>query len=352
MACRKLADAACHFGGVVGGRGEEIKEYVVGTAVFGRGAGFDPRTDPVVRTEARRLRAKLREYYDIHGNTDALEIDLPKGSYCPVFLIRGPVEPAAQPSSSNRLWIIAGLGATALLVTIMVVYFVLKRFPTALAPAHLSIAVLPLVNLSGHVEQEYFADGMTEALTTELAKLGNLRVISTTSAMQYKNKKGSLPTIAAALKVNYIVEGSVTRAGNRVRVRAQLIQAPADHHRWADDFDSDLSDILRLQSEVARSIAREINVRLVQPEAPPAISARAVNSEAYLAYLRGRYHWYERSPQGIRKSLKFFNQAVEYDFQPLCVDKNVSDHRSSAISAATLMRVSAPRQTRRATTRG
>jgi serine/threonine-protein kinase len=295
------------------GRSEQIKEYAVGVEVFDRGAAFDPRTDPVVRTEARRLRAKLREYYESsQGSGDPVRIDLPKGSYCPVFQSRRTAEPAPWHSWGKRGPVIAGLIGAAVL-TALVVFLLSRQSGRTAAPPELSVAVLPLANLSADPEQEYFADGMTEALTTELAKLGTLRVISTTSAMQYKSGKDSVPQIAAKLNVNYLVEGSVTKAGNRVRIRAQLIEAPADRHRWADDFDGDLGDVLRLQSDVARAIAGQINLQLAQPQPGGVRPARVVNPEAYLRYLRGRYHWYKRTPDGIRKSLEFFNQAIEHD---------------------------------------
>jgi serine/threonine-protein kinase len=299
-------------GEALAGRREQIKEYAVGVEVFDRGTAFDPRTDPVVRTEARRLRSKLREYYETDDTRDGVKIDLPKGSYCPVFSGREAVEPVHVPSAPKRRRVGLALIAISFALGLCLVYFAWRQTRRDVVVGRASIAVLPLENLSADPHQEYFADGMTEALITELAKLGTLRVISTTSAMQYKRKKGPLPKIAAELSVNYIVEGSVTKAGNRVRVRAQLIEAPADHHRWADDFDGDLGDILRLQSDVARAIARQIDIQLAQPaQAQP--TRLAVRSEAYLAYLQGRYYWYKRTPEGIRRSLEFFKQAVEHD---------------------------------------
>ncbi|HEY1342348.1 MAG TPA: tetratricopeptide repeat protein [Bryobacteraceae bacterium] len=295
------------------GRREQIKEYAVGVEVFDRGAEFDPRTDPVVRTEARRLRAKLAEYYSTHGNADPVEIQLPKGSYCPVFVGRTAAEPppAHSPRKKSRAKVVLVAGAA--LLGIVLGHQLWTRLRQPVEPPQPSIAVLPLENLSGDAEQEYFADGMTEALTTELAKLGTLRVISTTSAMQYKRKKASVPKIAADLNVDYVVEGSVTRAGNRVRIRAQLIEARVDRHRWADDFDSDLGDILRLQSDLARAIVREMWARLAPKERRRSSPARAVHPEAYLSYLRGRYHWYKRTPQGVRTSVEHFKQAIDYD---------------------------------------
>jgi TolB-like protein/Flp pilus assembly protein TadD len=153
-----------------------------------------------------------------------------------------------------------------------------------------SIAVLPLHNLSGDPAQEYFADGMTEALIADLAQIGALRVISRTSVMQYKNVRRPLPEIARELHVDAVVEGSVMRAGDRVRVTAQLIEAASDKHLWAQSYERDLRDVLALQGEVARSIAQEIRIQVTPGEQAQLSKARRVNPEAYEAYLRGLFY--------------------------------------------------------------
>ena len=153
-----------------------------------------------------------------------------------------------------------------------------------------SIAVLPLMNLSNDVNQDYFADGMTEALTTDLGKISALRVISRTSAMQYKGTKKALPEIARELNVDAVVEGSVLRSGQRVRITAQLLQASADRHLWAETYDRDLGDLLRLQSEVAQAIAEHVRAQLTPRQQAIFRSARPVNPEAYEDSLRGRYY--------------------------------------------------------------
>jgi len=150
-----------------------------------------------------------------------------------------------------------------------------------------SIAVLPLDNFSGDASQEYFVDGMTDELTTDLAKVGSLRVISRTSVMRYKGTKKALPEIARELNVDGIVEGSVMRSGQRVRITAQLIHAPTDHHLWAETYERDLGDVLRLQSEVAEAIAQQVRAQLTPQQQARLRSAHAVNPEAYEAYLRG-----------------------------------------------------------------
>jgi TolB-like protein/Flp pilus assembly protein TadD len=176
-----------------------------------------------------------------------------------------------------------------------------------------SLAVLPLENLSRDPEQEYFAEGMTEALITNLAKIGALRVASRTSAMQYKGVRKSLREIARELQVDVIVEGTVQRSGDRVRISAQLLHAPTDTHLWAEIYDRDLRDVLALQSEVAQAIAREIRIKLTPIDQARFAEARPVVPEAYEAYLKGRYHWNSRSGAGLGKAIQYFQQAIAKD---------------------------------------
>jgi serine/threonine-protein kinase len=183
----------------------------------------------------------------------------------------------------------------------------------AVAPRIASLAVLPLQNLSGDPEQEYFADGMTEALITDLAKIEALRVISRTSIMQYKGAKKPLPQIAKELGVEGIVEGSVQRAGDRVRITAQLIEAATDRHLWAESYERDLRDVFALQSDVAQAIAREIRVTVSPEEKTRLTSSRPVNPAAHEAYLKGRYWQLKFSEEGFRKASELYDRAVALD---------------------------------------
>ncbi len=176
-----------------------------------------------------------------------------------------------------------------------------------------SIAVLPLENLSGDPNQEYFADGMTEQMITDLSKIGALKVISRTSVMQYKGTKKPLPQIAKELNVDAVIEGSVLRAGNRVRITAQLIRADTDLHLWAESYERDLSDVLALQDEVARAIASEIKIKVTPQEQARLASSRPVNPEAHEAYLKGRYHWNKRTEGEVKKGIDYFQQAIAID---------------------------------------
>jgi eukaryotic-like serine/threonine-protein kinase len=176
-----------------------------------------------------------------------------------------------------------------------------------------SLAVLPLQNLSRDPEQDYFADGMTEELITDLSKIGALRVISRTSVMHYKGTTKTLPEIARELKVDAVVEGSVRRSGDQVRITAQLIYAPTDRHLWAESYERSLRDVLALQSEVASAIANEIKIKVTPEEQVHLSSSHLVNPDAYEAYLKGRYYWNQRRPEALKIGLQNFQQAIEKD---------------------------------------
>jgi eukaryotic-like serine/threonine-protein kinase len=176
-----------------------------------------------------------------------------------------------------------------------------------------SLAVLPLANLSRDPEQDYFADGMTEALITDLAKATDLRVISRTSVMRYKGTQKLLPEIARELHVDAVVEGSIQRSENKVRITAQLIRAATDQHLWADSYQRDLQDILALQDEVAHAITLQVEGRLSQKNEARRGSFRPINPEAYEAYLKGRYFWNKRDRASLEKSLGYFNGAIATD---------------------------------------
>ena len=202
---------------------------------------------------------------------------------------------APQPSHQRRprLFYLAVAGGVLLLLLGVTIVFsgrttyqsLLYSFrPTRSEIA--SLAVLPLQNLSGNPEESYFADGMTDALITEVAKVGGPRVISRTSVMRYKGTAKNIQQIGRELNVDAVVEGTILRSGNRIRVTAQLIQVSTDMHLWADSFERDISEVLTLQQEVAASIARRIGAVV-----KPVESTRRVNPEAYGAYLKGRYHF-------------------------------------------------------------
>jgi TolB-like protein/DNA-binding winged helix-turn-helix (wHTH) protein len=220
--------------------------------------------------------------------------------------------PARNSFASNKL-LVAGLVVS----TVLILGFALYRGSPARRanpPAIKSLAVLPLENLSNDPEQNYFADGMTEELTTQLAQVGSVKVISRTSVMRFKGTKTPLSQIARELNVDAIVEGSVARAGDRVRISAQLIDASSDGHLWAHSYERDLREILALQAEVASAIATEVNGKLTPQQRSRIADIRPTNPDAYVAYLKGRYFIdNQRSEDGAKKSLEYSLQAVRID---------------------------------------
>jgi TolB-like protein/DNA-binding winged helix-turn-helix (wHTH) protein/Flp pilus assembly protein TadD len=187
-----------------------------------------------------------------------------------------------------------------------------RTAPSA-APVIRSLAVLPLENLSGEPSQEYFTDGMTEELIGRLSNIHSLRVISRTSAMQFKHTRLSVPEIARALRVDAIVEGSVIREGNQIRVHAQLIRGATDEHIWADEYEREYNSILVLQKEVAQTIAERIKISLTPQERAGLGPSRAVNPEAHEDYLKGRYYFNQRTEVAMNKSITYFEQAIARD---------------------------------------
>jgi TolB-like protein/DNA-binding winged helix-turn-helix (wHTH) protein/Tfp pilus assembly protein PilF len=205
-------------------------------------------------------------------------------------------------------WKVAGL--VFLLLSAGFMSFLLRSRPSTLIR---SLVVLPLEDLSGDPSQEYFSDGMTDELITELGQVGKLRVISRTSAMTYKGVRRPLPEIARELNVDAVVEGTVLRLGSQVRITAQLIRASSDKHLWAQSYEVELRNILTVQKEVARSIAEQIRLELNPHEQRRLDQPQAVNGEAYESYLKGRFFWNKRTGEGLKKAIDYFSQAIQND---------------------------------------
>lgn len=176
-----------------------------------------------------------------------------------------------------------------------------------------SIAVLPLSNLSGDPSQEYFADGVTEAVITELAKIANLRVLSRLSAMRFKGRTDSVPQIGRALHVQVVLQGSVVRSNDRLRINVQLIHAASDQHLWAEAYDGTISGILGLQSRVARDVALGIRAELTQKEEALFRKSRAVHPDAYSLYLKARFFARQLTDEGQRKAIQYYRQSIQID---------------------------------------
>ena len=205
-----------------------------------------------------------------------------------------------------------GLALILILAVLMMVFFGSRNRHPGRSTIR-SIAVLPLENLSGDAGEDYFADGMTDQLITDLAQISALRVISRTSAMAYKGARKSLPEIARELNVDAVVEGTVSRSGEQVRITAQLIQASADTHIWADTYEGSLRDTLVLQEKVAQAIADRIRIELTPGEQAGLKRLKVVDPQAYEDYLKGRYFWNKRTGDGLRKAIEYFNQAIAKD---------------------------------------
>ena len=223
---------------------------------------------------------------------------------------------ARAPRRAPRIlvWTVALVGALVLLAVVLAydVGGLRQRLSWGATTSRIeSIAVLPLTNLTGDPLQEYFTDGMTEELISALANVSALRVTSRTSVMRYKNSSKSLPDIAKELGVDAIIEGSVTRNGSQVKITAQLIDAATDRHLWADSFQRELKDVLALQGEVARDIAGKVGVRLTPKERSRLVEQKPVDPEAYEAFLKGQFHLFRGTATDARKSLEYFQLAVE-----------------------------------------
>jgi serine/threonine protein kinase len=222
--------------------------------------------------------------------------------------------PEISGGHASRRWLWAAAGLAALLVAGTGFLASVAGRRTRLSskpPANInSVAILPLANLSGDSSQDYFSEGITEALTTELAQIGSLRVISRTSAMHFKDSRETLPEIARKLDVDAIVEGSVTRSAGRVRITARMIDTKADRDLWARTYEKDVKDLLALEDEAARDIAAEIRVKVSRPET---LRSHPVPPEAYEAYLKGRFLWNKRTESDVTRAIKYFEEAARRD---------------------------------------
>jgi TolB-like protein/tetratricopeptide (TPR) repeat protein len=210
---------------------------------------------------------------------------------------------------------VAGLTVLALILAVGATWIVHERTikPTRASGGIRSLAVLPLQNFSGNPEQDYLSDGMTEALIARLATVRGLRVISRTSAMQFKGTRKSVPAIAKELNVDAVIEGSVLRAGDKIRVTVQLIRAETDEHLWADTYDRELRDILALQSDVTQGIAGHIETAVVGAQMESSVIPRTVAPDVYDAYLKGRFALHKNSRAGLEEALVRFQAAVDGD---------------------------------------
>lgn len=288
----------------------EFNEYAIGLDVFEKPPTFDPRIESIVRTEAGRLRQRLREYYAGEGGADPVVIEIPLRSYKPAFVFREPeAAPPAIPTSSRR-W--SGALLATLALAIAAGALVIWKAKTPPNPPIRSLVVLPFQDLSPDKANEYLSDGLTDELTNEFANWKELRVVARTSAYQYKGKGVDVRKIGRELNADAILEGSLARQGDRIRITAQLNRASDGYHLWSRSYDTRSPDMLTVQREIAQAIATAIrnlggNIRN-PPERP------ATNSpEALDLYLQANYQYARLDPASVERSIHLFQAAIEKD---------------------------------------
>ncbi len=283
--------------------GGGIKEYTLGVEVFDRDAAFDPKTDTIVRVEARRLRRKLDEYYTGPGAQDPVRIEIPTPGYAPVFTeIAAPVAEVAPPPQP--------IGSRTRLAVAAAIFTLLSGgagywwFHHAPGPELTSVAVLPFANMSGDANQEYLADGFTEELIDRLSAIPGLRVAARTSSFQFKGKSLDIREIARRLNVDAVVEGSLRRSGDTVRFTAQLIRSSDGYHVWSRTWDRQGKGVLAVETEVASAIADTYRLTLNPSR------AKTPSLEAHDLYLLGRSHWHTLEPPELFKAIGYFEHAI------------------------------------------
>ncbi|MFL6450958.1 MAG: tetratricopeptide repeat protein [Bryobacteraceae bacterium] len=261
------------------GNGSRLKENVIGVHVFDRPPDYDPRIDPIVRVEARRLRLKLREYYERDGTTDNLIFELPKGRYSPVFTIRSGEEPLSEARAQK-------------------------------STRENSIAVLPFSNLNSDTETQFLCDGLTEDLVSALTRISDLRVSAWTSAARVKTDGESVDAARDLLHVSFVLRGSIRKTNDRIRVLAHLIDTSTKQYLWSDSFDRRLEDIFAIQDEITRAIVFALRAKLVVRTDDLSSSAESQNLECYQLCLKGRFHARERTFEGLSRSALCFESAI------------------------------------------
>jgi TolB-like protein len=261
------------------GRGHHLKEFVIGVEVFDKTDKYDPRMDPIVRVEARRLREKLRKYYETEGREDPLYITFPTGSYVPLIEMRDVV--ALSPAGASG--------------------------------AENAIAVLPFANRSSDQENEYFSDGLTEELINALTKVEGLRVVAWSSAFQLKGKARDIRRIGEQLRVRAVLEGSVRRTADRLRITAQLVDARNGHYIWSETYERALKDVFAVQDEISDAIVGALRIKLVGRAGRSLVTRYTQNLQAYHLYLKGRFYWNKRTEEDFYKALGFFEQTIQID---------------------------------------
>lgn len=290
------------------GQTDGIKELVLGTEVFDRSGDFDPKTDPIVRVEAGKLRKRLEEYYADEGISAPVRIEVPKGAYVPQFQYSVATAPAAPASPKYRY--AAGIFAALLIAAGA---WGLWRFRAPAPPVNPSIAVLPFLNLSADPANEYFTDGLAEELTNALSNAGGLRVASRTSAFFFKGKPADAHEIGDKLHVGYLVEGSVRKQRDQLMVTAQLIRTDDGYHVWSGSFERQLSDVFKVQRELAGSLVTALQVKLTGAQTRRLRKAHTANPQAFDLYLQGIHHLASFAPGYLEQAERCLQESIAAD---------------------------------------
>lgn len=286
-----------------------LKESLLGTEFFQRGTDYDPRTDPVVRVEARRLRQRLDEYYRGPGTGVAIRIALPKGGYVPVFEMR--IDERAKTSGANRVRFVI-FGALAVAAALGGWWIFSRSRPAVVIAQAPTVVVLPLANVGSDPENDYFADGLTEEIIDRLSKLNGIRVVARGVTASLKGKGLDLRESAQRVQADLAIEGSVRRQADRLRVAARLVDAEGGATLWSQTYERDLKDVFAIQDEIAQSVASALRLRVAGGGAGPSLPSRYTsNLAAYTAYLRGRHQFNRYSEAGMLRAIGYFNEALQ-----------------------------------------
>jgi TolB-like protein/Tfp pilus assembly protein PilF len=281
------------------GKDSELKESLIAVEVFGRKPDYDPKEDAIVRTEAMRLRARLSRYYAEEGSTDPVVIELPKGGYTPVF--RRPEATEQRPSSPRRVWLRVALAGLAIALGGTGWWLARhKSVPTV-------IAVLPLENLSRDPANDYFADGITDEIIRHLSVIEGLAVRSRTSSFVFKGKPQNIREVARLLEADYVLEGSVLRIGEQLRVNAQFVRVRDEFPLWSGKFDRELTDVFAIQDEISRGIVNQLRLKIGRGRRRYETSV-----EAYDLYLHARALPVQRGPRP-EETIRQFEQVIAKD---------------------------------------
>ena len=292
------------------GQTDGIKELVLGIEVFDRPTDFDPKADPIVRVEAGRLRKRLEEYYAEEGSAAEVRIDVASGSYVPQFLLRTKPPTPEIPIPTGHRHAVAIL---ALIVIAAFTWWGVQRWRTPTQPPTPSIAVLPFLDLSPDAANQYFADGLAEELTDALCNSGGLRVASRTSAFFFKGKQADIHDIGAKLHVGFVVEGSVRKQGDQLKVTAQLIRIDDGYNVWSGSFERRQSDVFAVQQELAGSVVKALQVKLTGDQTRRLKKTHTANQQAFDLYLQGKYAMNSFSPDAQARAERFLQQSIAAD---------------------------------------